>query len=422
MGSLDDPKMVLPEPTISFTIPSIHDDTPLDCRVYYPTPLRDCTLDLSEWRKKGAVIAHPYAPLGGSYDDHVVGIIADELLKEGFVVGTFNFRGAHSSKGRTSWTGKPELDDYVSFAGFFIHYLHLLRPSASRTTSPSTPSVPSVPSSPFDISTDGRTSPQNECARVILGGYSYGSLIVKHIPPTAKILELFHKVEDGTAAAEILLRASNLSAQRNREWENALAARGRQQSNRERRYTNEHSLSVIVGGEETSPEKRRSSRETRRSSERDHSFEFPRGFGSMSLRRKKREHSLCVIESQIPLDSGPSQSTAYLLVSPLLPPLSTFAAPSMVQRFWSKSKDHHENIVLQPTLAVFGDHDFFTSVKKLRPWAEKLNKELGSGFTYEEIGGAGHFWHEHGVEPKLRDALRKWAHDLDDAQVYPDMK
>jgi len=38
------------------------------------------------------VVAHPYAPLGGNYDDRVVGIVADELLKEGFVVGTFNFR------------------------------------------------------------------------------------------------------------------------------------------------------------------------------------------------------------------------------------------------------------------------------------------------------------------------------------------
>ena len=92
MGSSGDPKMVLFEPTFSFTIPSIHDDTTLDCRIYHPTPLRDSASDPCGWQKKGAVVAHPYAPLGGSYDDHVVGIIAEELLKEGFVVGTFNFR------------------------------------------------------------------------------------------------------------------------------------------------------------------------------------------------------------------------------------------------------------------------------------------------------------------------------------------
>lgn len=37
-------------------------------------------------------MAHPYAPLGGSYDDRVVGIVVEEFLARGYVVGTFNFR------------------------------------------------------------------------------------------------------------------------------------------------------------------------------------------------------------------------------------------------------------------------------------------------------------------------------------------
>ena len=37
-------------------------------------------------------MAHPYAPMGGSYDDRVVGIVVDEFLKTGWIVGTFNFR------------------------------------------------------------------------------------------------------------------------------------------------------------------------------------------------------------------------------------------------------------------------------------------------------------------------------------------
>ena len=80
-----------PEPVSSFTIPSIHDDTPLDCRVYHPAKLTNCTSE-SVWQKGGAVIAHPYAPLGGCYDDPVVLSAVTELLKLGFVVGTFNFR------------------------------------------------------------------------------------------------------------------------------------------------------------------------------------------------------------------------------------------------------------------------------------------------------------------------------------------
>lgn len=85
---------MLPAPVFSFTIPSIHDDNPLDCRVYHPLRFTNRNGSPVTWRKKGAIIAHPYAPLGGSYDDPVVLAAAAEILKAGFVVGTFNFRFA----------------------------------------------------------------------------------------------------------------------------------------------------------------------------------------------------------------------------------------------------------------------------------------------------------------------------------------
>ena len=77
----------------SFTIPSIHDDTPLECRIYHPAkfPANHGSGE-TVWRKKAAIIAHPYGPLGGSYDDPVVQSAVTEILKHGFVVGTFNFR------------------------------------------------------------------------------------------------------------------------------------------------------------------------------------------------------------------------------------------------------------------------------------------------------------------------------------------
>lgn len=80
--------MVLPEPTLSFTIPSIHDDTTLDCRLYLPHAHIDT--------RRGAIIAHPYAPLGGCFDDPIVETTAAELLKAGCIVGTFNFRYEHT--------------------------------------------------------------------------------------------------------------------------------------------------------------------------------------------------------------------------------------------------------------------------------------------------------------------------------------
>jgi hypothetical protein len=89
-----------PDPLYSFTIPSVHDDTTLDCRIYHPHTLSDdCSYVLEEGiscRTRGIVMAHPYAPMGGSYDDRVVGIVVDEFLKTGWIVGTFNFRYAPS--------------------------------------------------------------------------------------------------------------------------------------------------------------------------------------------------------------------------------------------------------------------------------------------------------------------------------------
>ena len=89
-----------PEALYSFTIPSIHDDTALNCRVYNPDSLSaagwSATGLVQMSRMRGIIMAHPYAPMGGSYDDRVVGIVVDEFLKAGWVVGTFNFRyGSH---------------------------------------------------------------------------------------------------------------------------------------------------------------------------------------------------------------------------------------------------------------------------------------------------------------------------------------
>jgi alpha/beta superfamily hydrolase len=87
--------MGLSEPDLSFTIPSIHDDLTLDCRIYLPRDLTSGSLSAaSAWQRKGAVLAHPYAPLGGCYDDPIIGIVGADLCKAGFVVGYFNFRYA----------------------------------------------------------------------------------------------------------------------------------------------------------------------------------------------------------------------------------------------------------------------------------------------------------------------------------------
>lgn len=81
----------MPNPVYAFTLPSLNDDTPLACRIYHPNNLLLHTLD-SRIGISGAVIAHPYAPLGGSYDDAVVLSVTETLINEGYIVVTFSFR------------------------------------------------------------------------------------------------------------------------------------------------------------------------------------------------------------------------------------------------------------------------------------------------------------------------------------------
>lgn len=91
--------MALPDPALTLTIPSLHDGTTLDCRIYHPASLAAANPRAPPWRRHAAVVAHPYAPMGGCYDDAVVEAVAAQLLREGFLVGTFNFRCV-SDRGR----------------------------------------------------------------------------------------------------------------------------------------------------------------------------------------------------------------------------------------------------------------------------------------------------------------------------------
>ena len=79
------------EPAYSFSIPSLEDDTPLECRIYHPKKLHS-VLSNSSKPVKGAAVAHPYPPLGGCYDDPIVLSVAETLLGRGYIVATFNFR------------------------------------------------------------------------------------------------------------------------------------------------------------------------------------------------------------------------------------------------------------------------------------------------------------------------------------------
>jgi hypothetical protein len=77
------------KPDCVFTVPSLHDSLELDGRLYFPRQLYGTE---NVVLKGFALFAHPYAPLGGNWDDPIVQNMGGLLLKQGLALCTFNFR------------------------------------------------------------------------------------------------------------------------------------------------------------------------------------------------------------------------------------------------------------------------------------------------------------------------------------------
>ncbi|GAB1317379.1 Alpha/Beta hydrolase protein [Madurella fahalii] len=455
---------LLPEPSITFTVPSLHDGLPIDCRVYHP-PCLVASHDAPPWLKHAAIVAHPYAPLGGCYDDHVVHLVAGTLLRRDFLVCTFNFRGAGGSAGKTSWTAKAERADYISVVGFIYHYVHFLNPlpsAASRrleTASHEDGGAESI----VHIRPPTPASPEPSLAATVtpillLGGYSYGSMITTQLPPLVAISAMFSSPECGSPAAEIRLRAQHLAEIQNAVIANARAAAADSHGPQSPRK----SVGLRVGGDEEN----RKSHETRRPLSLELEETVRHGVAELMARAKKghkrsrsgqgqasptldethgaHEHGARPQPVSHHLSPVPGQTTfrpAYLLVSPLqglATNLATMSFPSLAKvskSVWNRftsgtgeprplglhgvaatvSVEAEEKLVQNSTLAIYGDRDGFVSVQRLREWASRLEAIPGSQFRAHEVSSANHFWAQHNVARTLRDAIQAFAESLLDA-------
>lgn len=262
----------------------------------------------------------------------------------------------------------------------------------------------SIASASESCSLSGSTNPG---MKLIIGGYSYGSLIATLLPPTDDIVQLFAQVNKGTAEAEIRLRAVSLAAQWNKDallYHEALQARKAVR-------TSARAMTVAVGGEESEPGSRRASHEGRMS------LDAVRRSMERSRKKLLRHHSSEVSEHTLVIESLasveiPRPHTHYLLISPLQPPISMLATmfsnlhTGHLAQGDTKFLDH-------PTLAIYGDRDFFVSQRRLRHWAERLKSKPGSLFRFFEVTGAGHFWREGGVDSQMRGFIREWIHEID---------
>lgn len=329
-------------------------------------------------------------------------------------------RGAGASKGRTSWSAKPERLDYVSFVGLFTYYLNDLEPPLSTTapipTSPTSHKLTTIKSS---IQSSG--GPQR--LTLVLGGYSYGSLIVTLLPPVEEIIKHFNNVTRGTAEAEIRLRATHLA----KEW-NAQAQAVRK---RGRTLQVDDALksprSATFGGEESDPGTRRASRDSRRSIDGIRRS-IDRSKSRLSIGRKSsRDEVLQSLQSSHPeelLDhvQMPPINPRYLLVSPLCGPVSSFLTMFSKQWPFRKApvvsptpKDRlsllptEEQFWHYPTFAIYGDSDGFTSKQRIRKWTDELKAKPDSFVVTSEVSGAGHFWIENEEEKIMKIRVREWV-------------
>ncbi|KAK4186302.1 hypothetical protein QBC35DRAFT_274187 [Podospora australis] len=454
---------MLPEPSITFTVPSLHDGLPINCRVYHPASLA-ASPSAPPWKKHTAIFAHPYAPLGGSYDDHVVDAVAGTLLRMGFLVGTFNFRGARGSAGKTSWTAKAERGDYMAVVGFLAHYVHFLDPFRRVTIRLSdTPiredeiildgsSVSKIRVCPPDFSQGTSHLPNAAQPVFLLGGYSYGSMIASQLPYLETILSVFETPECGSTAAEVRLRAEHLA-----EKENTLLASARiavidQQAQKSPR----RALGLRIGGDEDN----RKSHESRRPMSVELEEKIRHGVEELMAKTKKgqkktkssqvdgldgvmRDTPKPEVEHLLPVLNRTTYQPAYLLVSPLqgvVTNLATMSMPTSLlgfgQRAWNRlpartgstvsqsaqarpaalrqvaSPEAEDKLVKNQTLAIYGDSDGFVSARRLRQWASRLEGIPGSQFRAHEVSGANHFWNERKAAFTLRDAVRTFVESV----------
>lgn len=221
--------------------------------------------------------------------------------------------------------------DYLSFYGFMLQYLHLLHSAFAPKERPPQDATPGI--------------------RLILGGYSYGSLVVSHVPTADAMIDLFQSdTRTASPSGDIGKTAKTVAT---------------------------------------------------RSIETLH-ISNPSSLDDASA-----------------LSPGNTQ-ISYLLVSPLLPPVSqlltVFSTLSLnrtsAQGRHIASPRSADQLSTHRSLALFGDSDTFTSARKLQRWSDELAHVAHSQFQYRQISGAGHFWREDGVEMRARHALREWLMDM----------
>lgn len=382
------------------------------------------------------------------------------------------YRGAGHSAGRTSWTAKPERDDYTSFVGFIVHYIHYLDPfrecvpadtKESDTTHQeldaqlSTESGPGVPSAASTTRATHAKPALHDCPVLLLGGYSYGAMITTQLEPLEPLLSQFKSPDVDCDAAHIRLRAQHLAEQQNTILGGMRTA---MLQSRNLHSPTKRASAMRIGGDEGGSPRRSHDSHGKRSFSLDADDKLRRGVHDFMAKRKAKHHShsqhwlhhrsasgtdiskhaaardslgdkaqqeddedlpgaeaeKAPVAEQLPAVELLSLRSAYFLVSPLQGLVNHLATMTLLpSRMRHQPDDTAEaKLVCNPTLAVYGDNDGFVQASKLRSWTAKLTAKENSQFRACEVASAGHFWVEEGALQKMLDELDTFAGSLID--------
>lgn len=137
--------------------------------------------------QRAVVYIHPYAPLGGQFRNNVVQELSSHLAERAALTIAFNLRGAGASDGRTSWTGFGEQEDLLAILDMvqsqrlILHPRH--HPLQDRRTLLLRMGARGLLPRDFDPDKDPLDAiPLPNISRLLLCGYSYGSVIASAIP------------------------------------------------------------------------------------------------------------------------------------------------------------------------------------------------------------------------------------------------
>lgn len=292
------------------------------------------------------------------------------------------------------------MGDYVSVYGFMLCYMDgVFRGSVEPPGAGSSKDAPLL----------------------VLGGYSYGSMITSHLPPVQTVADLFKSPKLDSAQSEIKRRAEDLSRDGRAYLEihtggvtllSPKVRAGRVEEAKSPRR------SVTVGGYESDAASRRVSREfSRKSIDGDR---VRQSIDRVHQKLSSRVQTPTAVEPETPrLGVSPTLPLiAYVLVSPLLSTVAGFTTMFSKLRYTGRDagvaphtdEEFHE-LMTHPCCCLYGSKDVFTSGRKLQRWTESLSAKSASQFMAIRVE-TGHFWQEAEAVIRLRQGLAQWLQSL----------